>query len=593
MSNKKERPSQSQTLCAIVRAQAELFHDDEGAVFAGIPERGHSEFHPVRSSGFTRWLRNQFYLLEGKPPSAQALNDASGTIEGIGQFQGERTKTFVRVGEVYGTLCLDLCDEFWRAVGINEKECGLHNISPVHFIRSKGMLPLPEPRAGSIEELKPFLNLTDENSFILIVAWLVGALRPKGPYPILVLNGEQGSAKSTVSRLLKSVIDPAASCFRSYPRTERDVVISASNSWVLIFDNLSSLQPWFSDALCRISTGGGYATRELYTNKDETLFTATRPLILNGITDIVHRHDLSDRCIFITLPPIKDEARLTEDALNRKFDEARPGILGGLLNAVSEALKNQKSVTLPSLPRMADFAKWVVASEPSLPWPPGAFLAAYNENRKGAYTSALDSDVFAVAFREWFEGLEEWTGTASDLLQSLEREQDDKLLRHQAWPKDATRLSTRLRRLSGFLRRLGIDVEFPDRSGKSRQLTIRKVMQTSVTSVTSVIPEEQQGVPIDAEGDADDAEVFSSVTKKPSDFKSGDTDDADDAKKRSFLFCHGYGRRIGDSVCDLHQERHDLKCKACEHHLSKVGVTGNPLKFDKKKLPATAVLPEI
>ncbi len=592
MPTKKEHPSQSQTLCAIVQAQAGLFHDDEGAVFAGIPEKGHFEFHPVRSSGFSRWLRNQFYLLEGKPPSAQALNDALGTIEGIGQFQGEKTKTFVRVGEVYGTVWLDLCDEFWRAVVINEKECGLYNVSPVHFTRSKGMLPLPEPSAGSIEGLRPFLNLADENSFILIVAWLVGALRPKGPYPILVLNGEQGSAKSTVSRLLKSLIDPSASCFRSYPRNERDVVISASNSWVLIFDNLSSIQPWFSDALCRISTGGGYATRELYTNKDETLFTATRPIIVNGITDIVHRHDLSDRCIFITLPPIKDEARLTEDALNRKFDEARPGILGGLLNAVSTALKNYRTVTLPSLPRMADFAKWIVASEPALPWSPGAFLAAYNENRKGAYASALDSDIFAVAFREWFEGQEQWTGTASDLLQSLERDQDDKLLKHQAWPKDATRVSTRLRRLSGFLRRLGIDVKFPERSGKSRNLIIKKVAQNSVTSVSSVIPKEEQDVPTDAEGDADDAEGFSSVTEKPSDFSGGDVDAADDAKKHSFLFCHAYGRRVAEPVCQWHQKDKDPKCKHCEHHLSKVGVEGKGLKFNEKKPTATTLQPE-
>jgi len=240
---------------------------------------------------------------------------------------------------------------------------------------------------------------------------------------------------------------------------------------------------------------------------------------------------------------------------------------------------------------MADFARWVFAAEPDLPWSPGAFLEAYNENRKGAYTSALDSDVFAVAFREWFEGREEWTGTASDLLQILERDQDDKLLRHQAWPKDATRLSTRLRRLSGFLRRLGIDVEFPDRSGKSRKLIIRKLMQTSVTSVTSVISQEEQDVPSDAEGDADDADLFSSVTEKPSDFRGGDADDADDAKKHSFLFCQGYGRRFAESVCEWHQKDEDPKCKRCEHHLGKVGVAGKALKFDEKKSLATTLQP--
>ena len=598
MPSKKERPSQSQTLCAIVKAQAELFHDDEGAVFANIAESGHFEFYPVNSTGFKRWLRNQFYQLEGKPPSAQALSDALGTIEGIGQFNGERVKTFVRVGEVYGSLCLDLCDQYWQTVVINENESGLHHYSPVRFIRSKGMLPLPEPSAGSVEELRPFLNLPDENSFILVVAWLVGALRPKGPYPILVLNGEQGSAKSTVSGLLKSVIDPSASCFRSYPRTERDVVISASNTWVLVFDNLSSLQPWFSDALCRISTGGGYATRELYTNKDETLFTDTRPIILNGITDIVHRHDLSDRCIFITLPPIKDESRLTEDALNRKFDEARPGILGGLLNAVSTALKNHKSVTLPSLPRMADFAKWIVAAESSLPWSPRAFLEAYNENRKGAYTSALDADVFAVALRDWFDDRTEWEGTASEFLALLENTQEEKTLRHPGWPKDNARVGTKLRRLSAFLRKTGIEVSFMERAhGGKRLIRLERIQSENTVTTASTVtteekPKENPSLDRDSEGggkgDSGDSDLSLTVTGKGEENQEMGSGDGEDSKKHSFLFCSGYGRRVGESVCELHRGRNDPKCRRCEHFL-KVGVAGKGLKYNEKKSPATGM----
>ena len=65
------------------------------------------------------------------------------------------------------------------------------------------MLPLPEPiSGGSIELLRPLLNVTEE-SWPLVVGWLVGALSPTGPYPILLLNAEQGAAKSTTARLLQ------------------------------------------------------------------------------------------------------------------------------------------------------------------------------------------------------------------------------------------------------------------------------------------------------------------------------------------------------------------------------------------------------
>src|SRR5262249_58565876 len=55
---------------------------------------------------------------------------------------------------------------------------------PVRFRRSAGMQPLPLPvRGGSIESLAPFLNLAIEHDFVLVVAWLLGALRAGRPYP--------------------------------------------------------------------------------------------------------------------------------------------------------------------------------------------------------------------------------------------------------------------------------------------------------------------------------------------------------------------------------------------------------------------------
>ena len=112
---------------------------------------------------------------------------------------------------------------------------------------------------------------------MLLAAWLVAAFRPHGPYPILVLHGEQGSAKSTTARVLRALLDPNTAPLRGEPRDLRDVMIAASNGWIISFDNLSRIPHWLSDALCRLATGGGFSTRELYTDSEEVLFDAQRP----------------------------------------------------------------------------------------------------------------------------------------------------------------------------------------------------------------------------------------------------------------------------------------------------------------------------
>ena len=196
-----------------------------------------------------------------------------------------------------------------------------------------------------------------------MVAWALAVLRNQGPYPVLVLSGEQGSAKSTFSAILRALLDPNTAPLRALPREDRDLFIAASNGHVLAFDNVSGLPAWISDTLCRLATGGGFAVRQLYTDQDEVLFDAARPVILNGIEDIVTRPDLADRAVFLTLEPIPEERRRPEAELWAAFEAERARILGVLLDAVVEGLKRLPDTHLPKLPRMADFALWASACE--------------------------------------------------------------------------------------------------------------------------------------------------------------------------------------------------------------------------------------
>jgi hypothetical protein len=189
---------------------------------------------------------------------------------------------------------------------------------------------------------------------VLSVGGLLSAFRGRGPYPILLVSGEQGAGKSTAADRLRRLVDPHAAPLRGLPREVRDLAIAANNAHVLAFDNLSGIAADIADALCRLSTGGGFATRALYSDDEERFFDGQRPIVMNSIVDIATRPDLADRGLVATLEAIAADRRKTDRDVRDAFDKAAPHILGALLEAVAHGLKCESSVRLNRLPRMAD-----------------------------------------------------------------------------------------------------------------------------------------------------------------------------------------------------------------------------------------------
>jgi hypothetical protein len=385
----------------------------------------------------------------------------------------------------------------WEAVKVTSAGWEVVADAPVCFRRPRSMLSLPYPeRGGNINELRPFVNVATVQDFRLMVAYQLAAMRPRGPYPIMVLTGEQGSAKSTAARVNRSLVDPNTSPLRSAPREERDLMISAINSWMLVFDNLSGIPPWLSESFCRLSTGGGISNRELYTNGEEFILDAMRPVLLNGIDSLTERADLADRALIFNLLQIPEENRQSEKKFWVDFEKVWPRILGALLDAVSMGLRNQSSIKLPALPRMADFAIWVVACEPALPWPPGSFMAAYAGNRQEAVELSLEADVVATAVRAHMTDREEWLGTPSELHEALKEHISENTQKSKVWPKAPNKLSGRLKRAAAFLRAIGIHVELGWGKNKGREVVLRWVAQgreSTVGTVGTVESKETQG----------------------------------------------------------------------------------------------------
>ena len=477
--------SQSQALIKLTE-DFEFFHAPDTKTYASVPINSHRENHSIRSKIFSHLLQGRYFSEYDRGLNRNALDDAIGVFESKAMFKGEEHEVHVRVAEDdhHNNIYIDLGNKLWQVAKVTPDGWEITQDTPVKFVRPRGMLELPLPvKSGSVEDLRSFINLPNEESWVLLVSYLLFSLTPKGPFPILIVQGEQGAAKSTFCRVIRSLVDPATPPLRSMPANTRDLMLAAQNGWLMVYDNLSGLSSVLSDALCRLSTGGGFATRELYSDSAETLFEASRPVCLNGITEFATRDDLLDRALILKLPSIPDDQRKDEKSFWKEFTKAQPRILGGLLDVLSKALKYLPDVELENTPRMADFAKFSIAVERAMGWHTNTFMSAYNGNRMLSTEMSLESDPVALAVINL--DIKKWKGTATGLHEMLSNQITDTVRRSKSWPDTPNWLSNRLKRIVPPLRKIGIEVEF-ERESSNRYITITQTDKFTVSSVRVV-----------------------------------------------------------------------------------------------------------
>jgi len=464
------------------RTKLEFFHDTQRHAYATVPVADHNETWLIRSRDFKLWVTKTMLDAFGSAPKAFVAACIE-EFETRAICQGVRKDVFVRVGEHEVANYIDLANDHWQVVQVTAEQWHILNQPPVKFRRPIGTLELPYPAlGGSLAELRRFLNVSG-GSEVLLMTWLSFAFHPHGPYPILVLLGPQGAGKSTISKVLRALIDPSDAGLTALPRSERDLAIAATNTHLITMDNLSTITPQFSDMLCRVATGGAFRTRKLYTDDEELIFTFQRPQIINGIAELPERADLLDRTVLIRPDQIPEEKRRDEKSFWRDFEEARPRLFDSLLNAICVGLRQVDSVKLSTLPRMADFAKWGVAVERALGFAPGEFLAAYRENIQHASDAALEASPIAYTAHLFLRRQGAWSGPALKLLKALNdfaveiengRRVPNIARKNPRWPKSAQQLSAEIARIEPNLAKLGIQVE-RGRTNSGRFISLRLV----------------------------------------------------------------------------------------------------------------------
>lgn len=470
--NTKSQDTQRDRVYRDIRDKLRLWHTDDDRTFASVEVDGHTEHYRIGSRSFRFLVRRAATTTEDKLVGKAAIDEAIDYLD-LSALKGPQYDAHIRAAEYEGCIYIDLVDDRWRAVEITDQDWSVIDNPPVRFVRSRGMQPIPEPeRGGLLDDLRPFVNVQDDDNFMLLIGIIISALRGSGPYPIGIINGEQGSAKSTLVRIIRSLIDPNKASTRASPKNEEDIYVAASNSYMLSFDNVSYISGKMSDALCRLATGGGFSKRELYTDLDEIIVEVCRPVLLNGIPDLVNRGDLMDRAIVLTLPQIPPKERRTERELWPNFTAATPKILGSLFDAVSAGLRCRDGVDIEEPPRMADLAEFMTAVEIGLELEVGRFTNLLLDHQRKALIdlatgSALAELIATIAYRDTFEG------TATALMDVIVAEISSKGPWPPGVPRAPNRLVGALRRLLPALREMNIVVDLDYSRDKGNRKLIR------------------------------------------------------------------------------------------------------------------------
>ena len=444
----------------------ELFHlsGDDSEGWVSVVEGGRRDTYRLHSAQFRSFLYSRLWRVHRRTGNPAALANALATLDARAIYESPANKVELRVFGDESEIHVDLGDEGRTTAHVTPEGWTLRLDTPVRFIRPRGFQAFPMPeRGGTLQDLREFVNVETEADWLLFLAWLVYTFQSQSDFVILTIFGEHDSAKSTVARIAKELTDPGIANARPAPRSEDDLAATAKNSRTMAYDNLSEIQPWLADELCRLATGTCFTGRRFFTNEEEYLIEAKRPVIINAIPDVLERPDLIDRVVCIWLPPLRDEMRIPTAEFKARLDAKRARIFGALLDAISGVLKLLPGVKLASAPRMADFARWGTALERYLGYEPGTFMQAYENNRAAVVLTGLDDFVLVTPLRLLMAATKgSWEGSPLKLLNKLNSLKTPELevsRKSQGWPRTAGGLSSALRRHRRGLERLGIKIE--------------------------------------------------------------------------------------------------------------------------------------
>ena len=398
-----------------------LFHDELGNALISIDGTGANVFK-IRSKDFKSWLANLWWKKYKKGVSQPIIDTAVITLEGMALHEGEKIVMHTRIASLNGDWFYDLGDG--RAVKITESGWEVLTEPPIIFYRYSHQRPQVEPiRGGRVEDMfDAMLHPDDQNEKLLLQLWLLAAFMPDMYHPILLVHGEQGSRKTTLFKMLRSLIDPSVLETINVRKDIAEFIQQASHHYFLPIDNLSQIKPDLSDLLCRLVTGEGFSKRELFTNDSDIIYSFQRVIGLNGINLVADKPDLLDRSLIIKLTP--PGSYIDEREVFEKLNLARPKILGmifDLMVKTKQELPNIMDTPELAAYRMAGFAKQSLAIGRALGCTDQQVFNALQYNRDMQHGHVMESSLLLQQVVTFMQDKTEWEGTANELADELKK----------------------------------------------------------------------------------------------------------------------------------------------------------------------------
>jgi hypothetical protein len=461
------RPNPADILLNLIQSDSSItiLRDRLGTGYVQCTIYGRQEVFPIFSDTCKGWLRGKYYDYMHIIISAEAIHNVTEMLHSRVVLRNcDVVEVHIRTAGHDDSIYIDMCERKRRAIKISPVGWEIVKESPVLFSWMRGMEALPEPRGGQpIDILRPYLNCNYED-FIMTVVLTTAFIRPKGPFPVGVVLGEEGRAKSAACTIIRKLVDPHVVGARPLPKEDRTEMVRCANNWLIDHGNITTLPALFSDLFCQVSSGAGWGNRKLYADLDEVTICVARPILLNGLEEFVLRPDLADREVSIYMLPIDKKKRQTDEAFWKSFDKQYPYILGALYDLMAEAMRRLPTLNLKERLRMADFSEWGEAIGRAMGLHPGDFIGIYEKNRQRRERAIVDNQPVVRIIRKFLRDRacsrdNPWEGTWTDLLNALNNIVDDATAENDKWPKTAKGLSTEMDKVLGSLRKSGICFE--------------------------------------------------------------------------------------------------------------------------------------
>ena len=488
-----------------------LFKNEFNEPHALVKIKDYYEALSIEGTKFKRYLSKLYYdSSEGnKIASTEVLNSVVHHLQADAEFDGKTIPLHLRTAwansDTKDAIYYDMSDEKRRCIKVTKDGWKIvDNQIEVLFKRYNHLKPQVEPFSQRADTdgidskmFDVFTNLfnvkkKDQDNILLLKCYIVSLFIPDIPKPVLVLHGEQGGAKSTFQELIKMLVDPSTTQTFTFPRDSNEFIQQLSHNYIVYYDNVSIIQDWVSDLLCRAVTGSSFSKRALWTNDEDFYYNFKRNLGINGIDLAATKADLLDRSILMETERIDKKDRKKIQKIWDQFNELKPQVLGYIFDILAKVLQYKEQhgeIDFPGgLNRMADWEEYAEIISRCMSNKDGEFQRVYAENIGVQVDEAIASSPLSMAVIELMTDKTTWTGTPTQLFETLNEVAETKLKintsKIKLWPKSTSYLSRRLNSIRTNLREKKIEIKIGEKDSQDkRQITISKV--SSVASVPS------------------------------------------------------------------------------------------------------------